>query len=66
MGPLIVLLLGLAVAAAVVLISGGHMIFLPLFIILPLGLFGFGRRHSAVFRRVLLTRRRARGRRLCR
>jgi hypothetical protein len=28
----------------VFLISGGHVIFLPLLIILPLGLFGFSRR----------------------
>jgi hypothetical protein len=30
----------------VFLISGGHVIFLPLFIILPLGLFGFSRRRK--------------------
>jgi hypothetical protein len=38
-----VLLLGLAVAALVFLISGGHVIFLPLLLIFPLG-FAFRRR----------------------
>jgi hypothetical protein len=32
------LLLGLAVAALVFLISGGHVIFLPLLLVFPLGL----------------------------
>lgn len=41
---MILLLLGLAVAAIVYLASGGHVLLLPLFFILPLGLFGFGRR----------------------
>ncbi|HYY63249.1 MAG TPA: hypothetical protein VE688_01445 [Gaiellaceae bacterium] len=40
---MILLLLGLAVAAIVFLISGGHVIVLPLFFILPLGFFGLGR-----------------------
>jgi hypothetical protein len=40
---LTVLLLGLAVAALVFLISGGHVIFLPLLLVFPLGL-AFGRR----------------------
>ena len=40
---LTLLLLGLAVAALVFLISGGHVIFLPLLLVFPLGLF-FGRR----------------------
>ena len=39
----VVLLLGLAVAALVFLISGGHVIFLPLLLIFPLG-FAFRRR----------------------
>jgi hypothetical protein len=43
---MVLLLVGLAVAAIVFLLSGGHVIFLPLFIILPLGLFGLGRRRS--------------------
>jgi hypothetical protein len=37
------LLLGLAIAALVFLISGGHVIFLPLMLVFPLGL-AFGRR----------------------
>ena len=40
----VVLLLGLAVAALVFLISGGHVIFLPLLLIFPLG-FAFRRRN---------------------
>jgi hypothetical protein len=40
----ILLLLGLAVAAIVFLVTGGHVLFLPLFFILPLGIFGLGRR----------------------
>lgn len=43
---MILLLLGLAVAAIVFLVSGGHVILLPLFLILPLGFFGFGRRRG--------------------
>jgi len=38
------LLLGLAIALVVFLVSGGHVIFLPLILILPLGLFGLRRR----------------------
>jgi len=34
----VVLLAGLAIAALVFLISGGHVIFLPLLLIFPLGL----------------------------
>ena len=41
---LLVLLIGLAVAAIVFAASGGHLIFLPLLLVLPLGLLGFGRR----------------------
>jgi hypothetical protein len=40
----ILLLLGLAVAAIVFLATGGHVLVLPLFFILPLGFFGLGRR----------------------
>jgi hypothetical protein len=40
---LVWLLLGLAIAALVYLISGGHVIFLPLLLVFPLGLL-FGRR----------------------
>jgi hypothetical protein len=40
-------LLGLLLAVAIFLISGGHVIFLPLFFLLPLGgLFGHRRRHG--------------------
>ena len=39
----VVLLLGLAIAALVFLLSGGHVIFLPLLLVFPLG-FAFGRR----------------------
>jgi hypothetical protein len=47
----ILLLLGLAVAAIVCLVSGGHLLFLPLFFILPLGFVGFGRRSHGGRRR---------------
>jgi hypothetical protein len=40
----ILVLLGLAIALVVFLVSGGHVIFLPLILILPLGLFGLRRR----------------------
>jgi hypothetical protein len=40
---LFLLLAGLAIAALVYVVSGGHVIFLPLVFLLPLGLF-FGRR----------------------
>ena len=40
-------LFGLLLAAAIFLISGGHIVFLPLFFLLPLGgLFGHRRRHG--------------------
>jgi hypothetical protein len=40
-------LVGLLLAAAIFLISGGHVILLPLFFLLPLGgLFGHRRRHG--------------------
>jgi hypothetical protein len=38
------LLLGLAIALIVFLATGGHVIFLPLVLIIPLGLFGIRRR----------------------
>jgi hypothetical protein len=38
---------GLLLAAAIFLISGGHLVFLPLFFLLPLGgLFGHRRRYG--------------------
>ena len=43
---MILLLLGLAVAAIVFFATGGHVLFLPLFFILPLGFFGLGRRRG--------------------
>jgi uncharacterized membrane protein YccC len=43
----ILVLAGLAIAAIVFLVTGGHVLFLPLFFILPLGLFGFGRRRRS-------------------
>ena len=49
---MILLLLGLAVAAIVFVVSGGHVLLLPLFFILPLGFFGFGRRRGRGWRRL--------------
>jgi hypothetical protein len=46
----ILLLLGLAIAAIVFLASGGHVVFLPLILILPLGLVGLGRRRRGARR----------------
>ena len=43
---LMLLLLGLAVAAIVFAVSGGHALFLPFLFVLPLGLFGLGRRRD--------------------
>jgi hypothetical protein len=43
---MVLLLLGLAVAAILFIVTGGHLIFLPLFFVLPLGFFGFGRRRE--------------------
>jgi hypothetical protein len=40
----LVLLAGLAIAAILFVATGGHLIFLPLFFVLPLGLFGLRRR----------------------
>jgi len=41
----LLLLAGIAVAALVFVISGGHILFLPLILLFPIGLF-FGRRRS--------------------
>ena len=43
---LLVLLAGLAVAATLFVATGGHLLFLPLFFVLPLGLLGLGRRRG--------------------
>ena len=43
---LVVLLAGLAVAALVYVLSGGHVFFLPLILLLPFGLFIGRRRRS--------------------
>jgi hypothetical protein len=40
----ILLLLGLAIALVLFVVTGGHLILLPLFFVLPLGFFHFGRR----------------------
>ena len=37
-------LAGVVIAAVVFAATGGHLIFLPLFLVLPLGLFGLGGR----------------------
>jgi hypothetical protein len=42
----ILLLLGLAIALIVFLVSGGHVIFLPLVLILPLGFLGLRRQRA--------------------
>ena len=45
-------LYGLLIAAALFLLSGGHLLFLPLFLVLPLGgLFGHRQRHGAYWSR---------------
>ena len=44
MTTLALLLAGLAVAAVIFLATGGHVLLLPLFLVLPLGFFGLGRR----------------------
>jgi hypothetical protein len=41
---LLFLLAGLAVAVILFAATGGHLIFLPIFLVLPLGFFGLGRR----------------------
>jgi hypothetical protein len=43
---LLVLLAGLAIAVLVYVLSGGHVFFLPLILLLPLGLFAGRRRRS--------------------
>jgi hypothetical protein len=43
---LTLLLLVLAVAAIIFAATGGHVLFLPLLFVLPLGLFGLGRRRD--------------------
>ena len=43
---LVVLLVGFAVAVLVYVISGGHVFFLPLILLLPFGLFVGRRRRS--------------------
>jgi hypothetical protein len=50
--------LGLAIAVIVVVLSGGHLLFLPL-LLLPLGLFSFGHRRRR--RPTLLAPRRRSG-----
>jgi hypothetical protein len=42
----ILLLLGVAVALVLFLVTGGHLILLPLFFVLPLGFFRLGRRNG--------------------
>jgi hypothetical protein len=41
---LLLLLAGLALALIVYAATGGHVLFLPLLLVLPLGFFAFGRR----------------------
>ena len=41
---MIPLLLGVALAIVLFVVTGGHLILLPLFFVLPLGFFHFGRR----------------------
>ena len=43
---MILLLLGVAVALVLFLVTGGHLILLPLFFVLPLGFFRLGRRNG--------------------
>jgi hypothetical protein len=43
---LVVLVAGLAIAVLVYVVSGGHVFFLPLILLLPLGLFIGRRRRS--------------------
>jgi hypothetical protein len=43
---LLLFLVGLAVAVLVFAVSGGHLLFLPFLFVLPLGLFGLGRRRD--------------------
>ena len=49
---ILLLLLGLALAALVFAATGGHVIFLPVLLVLPLGFFGVGvRRRDKRWRR---------------
>ena len=41
------LLLGLGIAVLIYVFTGGHVVFLPLLIFIPLGLFGLGRRRRS-------------------
>jgi hypothetical protein len=41
---LLFLLVGLAIAAILFAATGGHLLLLPFLLVLPLGVFGFGRR----------------------
>jgi hypothetical protein len=43
------LILGLLIAVAVYLISAGHVLFLPLLFVVPLGFFGRRRRRTRSF-----------------
>ena len=43
---LVVLLVGLAIAVLAYVVSGGHVVFLPLILLLPFGLFIGRRRRS--------------------
>ena len=43
---MIPLLLGVAVALVLFLVTGGHLILLPLFFVLPVGFFHLGRRNG--------------------
>jgi hypothetical protein len=43
---IVLLLAGLALAAVIFLATGGHVLLLPLFVVLPLGFLGLGRRRS--------------------
>ena len=43
-GAGVLLLLGIAVAAIVFVVTGGRVVFLPLFLIIPLGFFSLSRR----------------------
>lgn len=44
------LVIGLGIALAVYLVSGGHVLFLPLLLFLPLGFAGRRRRRGATWR----------------
>jgi len=46
------ILLGIAVALILFVVTGGHLILLPLFFVLPFGFFGFRRRRGGGWRRL--------------